>query len=143
MPINAFTVSKFAWSDQNSFTSLHDRPFTCITMSRIARKQGLEQVADHLLSGLTDGAVDVEFAFLKLREQVIGYQKSSSEGMLRAGLNLVNSTNLSFFNPPQKAEMFRLKGAFFNGMLYYCGSIFTGWFVSLSPPLTYIPFYQL
>lgn len=65
------------------------------------------------LSNLTECAMDVQDAFLKLREQVVAYQCSSPD-LLKGGLNLVNSTNLSFFDSRQKAELFRLKAVFLN-----------------------------
>lgn len=107
-------ASKFEWTnDPNTIATLHDRPFTCISLGRTARKQGLKEVAAFSLNSLTECAMDVEYAFLKLREQVVNYQYSSMES-LKGGLSLVNSTNLSFFDSRQKAEMFRLKAYFHN-----------------------------
>lgn len=49
-------------------------------------------------------------AFHKLREQIILCQQEPRQQ--RGGLNMINSTNLEFFNSKQKAELFRLKGIF-------------------------------
>jgi len=109
-------ASNFSWTnDQNTIATLHDRPFACISLGRAARKQGLKEVAAFSLKSLTDCAMDVEYAFLKLREQVVNYQYSSVES-LKGGLNLVNSTNLSFFDGRQKSEIFRLKAYFLNAL---------------------------
>ena len=103
----------FSWTnDPNVIATLHDRPFVCISLSRAARKQGLKEVATYSLNSLTELAMDVEYEFLKLREHVVNCQFSSEES-LKCGLNLVNSTNLSYFDSQQKAEMFRLKAYFF------------------------------
>jgi transformation/transcription domain-associated protein len=107
-------ASNFTWADPSTVTTLHDRPFACITLGRTARKQGLKEVATFSLNSLTDCTIDVEYAFLKLREQVVSFQNSSVES-LKGGLALVNSTNLSFFDSRQKAEMFRLKAYFLSG----------------------------
>ena len=103
----------FSWTnDPNAIATLHDRPFVCISLGRAARKQGLKEVATYSLNSLTEPAMDVEYEFLKLREYVVNCQFSSEES-LKCGLNLVNSTNLSYFDSQQKAEMFRLKAYFF------------------------------
>lgn len=110
------TAKNFSWTnDQNTIATLHDRPFACISLGRTARKQGLKEVAAFSLNSLTDCAMDVDFAFLKLREQVVNYQHPSVES-LEGGLNLVNSTNLGFFDSTQKSEMFRLKAFFYNAL---------------------------
>jgi len=70
-------------------------------MGRTARKHGLKDVAAYSLDCL-QGELDVDLAFLKLREQVLNMSLESS-------LALVNSVNLSCFENRQKAEIFRLK----------------------------------
>ena len=68
------------------------------------------------LNKLTDCAMDVSDAFAKLREQILIYRDSDNQNELRGGLNLVNTTNLSFFDAAQKSELFRLKGTFLNSL---------------------------
>lgn len=63
------------------------------------------------LNNLTDCAMDVSDAFSKLREQILSYE-NGTELERTGGLNLINTTNLSFFNSTQKAELFRLKANF-------------------------------
>ena len=56
--------------------------------------------------------MDVSDAFSKLREQILAHDSLDSEVERAGGLNLVNTTNLSFFDSSQKGELFRLKGTF-------------------------------
>lgn len=56
--------------------------------------------------------MDVSDAFSKLREQILVYDNPESELERSGGLNLVNTTNLSFFDASQKSELFRLKAVF-------------------------------
>ena len=65
---------------------------------------------------LTDCAMDVSDAFLKLREQILGYMNPDSQLERRGGLNLVNTTNLSYFDSAQKSELFRLKASFLSSL---------------------------
>ncbi|KAL3798859.1 hypothetical protein HJC23_004647 [Cyclotella cryptica] len=112
-------AKNFSWTEAGTLATLHDRPYAAIKLGRAARKQDLKEVSMFLLSQLTD-CMDVEDAFLKLREQIVSYQVSPDEvpeeSTLKGGLNLVNSTNLTFFNARQKAELFRLKSYFFNAL---------------------------
>lgn len=55
--------------------------------------------------------MDVTDAFTKLREQILVYE-NGNEMEKSGGMNLINTTNLSFFNSSQKSELFRLKGKF-------------------------------
>mmetsp|Transcript_42172 Transcript_42172/g.63679 ORF Transcript_42172/g.63679 Transcript_42172/m.63679 type:complete len:1904 (+) Transcript_42172:2-5713(+) len=104
--------TNFSWSEPATLATLHDRPWTAIRMAQTARKQGLREVALLSLNKLTDCAMDVSDAFSKLREQILSYYNSDSELERKGGLNLVNTTNLSFFDSYQKSELFRLKAGF-------------------------------
>ena len=110
------TVAKlFSWTESSTLATLHDRPIALITMGRIARKQDMKELSICLLKDLSD-CMDIKDAFLKLREQIITYQDASDGDTLKGGLNLVNSTNLTFFDAQQTAEIFRLKSYFFSEM---------------------------
>mmetsp|Transcript_12774 Transcript_12774/g.26411 ORF Transcript_12774/g.26411 Transcript_12774/m.26411 type:complete len:949 (+) Transcript_12774:36-2882(+) len=63
------------------------------------------------LDNLTDCAMDVSDAFSKLREKVLSYE-GGNELERTEGLNLINTTNLAFFDKFQISELFRLKGSF-------------------------------
>lgn len=56
--------------------------------------------------------MDVSDAYQKLREQILFYNNPESELERTGGLNLINTTNLSYFDSTQKAELFRLKAIF-------------------------------
>ena len=56
--------------------------------------------------------MDVSDAYLKLREQILLYNNADNELERTGGLNLINTTNLSFFDASQKSELFRLKAIF-------------------------------
>lgn len=106
-------TSNFGWVEAGTLATLHDRPHCCITLSRAARKQDLKEVSTYTMNSLGDSIMDVDTAFLKLREEVTTYQHSS-ENVLKGGLNVVNSANVSYFSDRQKAEVFRLKAYFLN-----------------------------
>jgi transformation/transcription domain-associated protein len=46
----------------------------------------------------------------------MAYHNSESELERTGGLNLINTTNLSFFDDSQKGELFRLKGSFLQSL---------------------------
>jgi transformation/transcription domain-associated protein len=149
---NAIT-SNFHWSEPGTLATLHDRPWTAIRMSMTARKQGMRQVRELidlarllqllasspknektaliLLNKLTDSrAMDVSDAYLKLREQIVAYNNPDNDLERTGGLNLINTTNLSFFDAPQKSELFRLKAIFLSSLRRtsksnqaYCNSV--------------------
>ena len=70
-----------------------------------------------LLNQLTDNrAMDVSDAYMKLREQILAYNNPESEAERTGGLNLINTTNLGFFDASQKSELFRLKAIFLSSL---------------------------
>jgi len=107
-------TSKFqSVTEPNSLAALHDRPWTAIRVAKTARKQGFRDVSLQLLNkAVEESAMNVSDAFLKLREQILTYFNPESLEERTGGLNLINTTNLSFFDAPQKSELFRLKGMF-------------------------------
>jgi transformation/transcription domain-associated protein len=56
--------------------------------------------------------MDVSDAYLKLREQILLYNNPDNDLERTGGLNLINTTNLSYFDSSQKSELFRLKAIF-------------------------------
>jgi len=107
---NAITTN-FSWSEPGTLATLHDRPWTAIRLASVGRKQGTKEVSLLSLGKLTDCAMDVSDAFSKLREQIMSYC-GGSDLERTGGLNLINTTNLSFFDSRQKSELFRLKAKF-------------------------------
>jgi len=108
-------TNKFQWTEQGILASLHDRPWTAIRMARSAREQEIPEVSLLSLAKLTDCAMDVSDAFSKLNEQILSYRKGS-EDEKKGGLNLINTTNLSYFDSSQKSELFRLKADFLEAL---------------------------
>lgn len=106
-------TSSFHLSDPSTLATLHDRPWTAIRIAKTARKQGMRDVS-LLQLGRTaeERSMNVSDAFLKLREQVLAYYNRDSDTERQGGINLINTTNLSFFDAPQKSELFRLKALF-------------------------------
>lgn len=128
-------TSNFHWCEPDTLATQHDRPWTALRMAKTARKQGLRDVALLLLSKAADEqAMNVSDAYVKLREQILAYSnpESNPESKLErhGGLNLINATNLSFFDASQKGEIFRLKALFLQSLLCrskanqaYCHSV--------------------
>ncbi|CAB9517671.1 PI3/PI4-kinase family protein C1F5.11c [Seminavis robusta] len=109
---NAVTRN-FHWSEPNTLATLHDKPWTAIRIAKTGRKQGERTVALQFLNKLTGNrSMDVNDAFHKLREQILIYDSAESDLERTGGLNLINTTNLSFFDAKQKSELFRLKAVF-------------------------------
>jgi len=75
--------------------------------------------------------IEIQDAFVKLREQVQCYFQLPSH--YRTGLDIINSTNLDYFGPQQKAEFFQLKGEFLCNMGYILLSIINLEGAKLSP----------
>ncbi len=110
-------TSNFHWSEPNTLATLHDRPWTIIRMAKTARKQGIQDLSLHFLNKASEEhSMNVSDAFLKLREQILAYFNPDSEFERHGGLNLINSTNLSFFDQAQKSELFRLKAHFLSSL---------------------------
>lgn len=111
----SIVMGAFSGVDPSQLVCMHDQPWSIIKLASIARKQGLHEVSLCSLAKLYSvNTMDVQDAFSKLREQVIiCYQKPTE---LRSGLNIINNTNLDYFNPVQKAELFRLKGLFLDSL---------------------------
>ena len=109
-------TTNFHWADKGALAFLHDRPWTAIKMAEVARKQGVPEVALLSLGKVTDClSMDVTDAFSKLREQILSF-RHGSELERTGGLNLVNTTNLEYFDPHQKGELIRLKAEFLDSI---------------------------
>jgi transformation/transcription domain-associated protein len=54
--------------------------------------------------------MEVQEAFVKVQEQAKAYMLRPTEHL--HGLNLINSTNMDYFQPPHQAEMICLKAQF-------------------------------
>jgi hypothetical protein len=107
-----------AVTDEAQLASLHDNSWTIIALAKQARKHNLLEVNISILSRLQNvTTMDIFDAYTKLREEImISFggdmdtdSKTPSTQILYHGINIINSTNLEYFSPQQKAELIRLK----------------------------------
>ncbi len=99
-----------------AFIGHHETAWTINKFSHIARKHNLVEVCLNSLSKIyTLPNIEIPDAFVKLREQVKCYFQLPTTHY-RTGLDIINSTNLDYFGPQQKAEFFQLKGEFLSNM---------------------------
>lgn len=100
-------------SSTNSYAyrGYHETAWIINRFAHVARKHRLNDVCISSLTKIyTLPNIEIQEAFLKLREQAKCHYKNSNE--LAQGLEVINNTNLMFFAAPQKAEFFTLKGMF-------------------------------
>uniref|UniRef100_A0A6N2N3S4 Non-specific serine/threonine protein kinase n=1 Tax=Salix viminalis TaxID=40686 RepID=A0A6N2N3S4_SALVM len=97
---------------QLNHLGFRDKAWNVNKLAHIARKQGLYDVCVTILEKMyVHSSMEVQEAFVKIREQALAYLEMKGE--LTSGLNLINSTNLEYFPVKHKAEIFRLRGDFF------------------------------
>ncbi|BGP26145.1 transcription-associated protein 1 [Rhodotorula toruloides] len=89
----------------------HETAWIINRFAHVARKHHLSDVCITSLTKIyTLPNIEIQEAFLKLREQAKAHYQNPSE--LANGLEVINNTNLMYFNGSQKAEFFTLKGMF-------------------------------
>ncbi|KDQ64542.1 hypothetical protein JAAARDRAFT_28186 [Jaapia argillacea MUCL 33604] len=100
-------------TNQNTagYRGYHETAWIINRFAHVARKHDLLDVCFTYLNKIyTLPNIEISEAFLKLREQArCHYQKPND---LAAGLEVINNTNLMYFQNNQKAEFFTLKGMF-------------------------------
>ncbi|KOS19655.1 Transcription-associated protein 1 [Escovopsis weberi] len=102
---NAGGASSFA------YRGYHETAWIINRFAHVARKHSLPEVCISQLSRIyTLPNIEIQEAFLKLREQARCHYENPDE--LTSGLDVINNTNLNYFNPQQKAEFYTLKGMF-------------------------------
>lgn len=102
---NAGGASSFA------YRGYHETAWIINRFAHVARKHNLPDVCISQLSRIyTLPNIEIQEAFLKLREQAKCHYENPEE--LNSGLDVINNTNLNYFNPQQKAEFYTLKGMF-------------------------------
>lgn len=103
-------------SNVNSFVYRGYHETACIInrFSRVARKHELFDVCNNQLARIyTLPNIEIQEAFIKLSEQAKCHYSVND---LAAGLDVINNTNLLYFNARQKAEFFSMKGMFMSKM---------------------------
>ena len=100
-------------NNSNSFAyrGYHETAWIINRFAHVARKHQLPDVCISQLSKIyTLPNIEIQEAFLKLREQAKCHYQNATE--LNNGLDVINNTNLNYFNAQQKAEFYTLKGMF-------------------------------
>lgn len=94
-----------------AYRGFHETAWIINRFAHVARKHGLFEVCINQLGRIyTLPNIEIQEAFLKLREQAKCHFQNPEE--LTNGLDVINNTNLNYFNPQQKAEFYTLKGMF-------------------------------
>ena len=98
-------------SNSFAYRGYHETAWIINRFAHVARKHQLPEVCISQLSKIyTLPNIEIQEAFLKLREQAKCHYQNRSE--LNNGLDVINNTNLNYFNLQQKAEFYTLKGMF-------------------------------
>ncbi|KAJ3022967.1 hypothetical protein HKX48_004725 [Thoreauomyces humboldtii] len=96
----------------HAFRGYHETAWIINRFAHTARKHQLIDVCNDSLSKIyTLPNIEIHEAFYKLREQAKSYFVNATD--YATGLDVINNTNLLYFNNAQKAEFFALKGIFF------------------------------
>ena len=91
-----------------AYRGYHETAWLINRFAHVARKNGMFDVSLSFLNKIyTLPNIEIQDAFLKLREQAKCYMESPTE--LPTALEVINATNLNYFNNTQKAEFFTLK----------------------------------
>lgn len=100
-----------ATGNSYAYRGYHETAWIINRFAHVARKHQLPDVCiSHLSKIYTLPNIEIQEAFLKLREQAKCHYQNRSE--LSSGLDVINNTNLNYFGMGQKAEFFTLKGMF-------------------------------
>ncbi|KAM0751100.1 hypothetical protein T439DRAFT_380110 [Meredithblackwellia eburnea MCA 4105] len=98
-------------SSSFAYRGYHETAWIINRFAHVARKHHLNEVCITSLTKIyTLPNIEIQEAFLKLREQAKCHYQNPAE--LASGLEVINNTNLMYFNAGQKAEFFTLKGMF-------------------------------
>jgi transformation/transcription domain-associated protein len=88
-----------------------DKAWSVNRLGHVARLHNLPETCVHAINTLYGfNAMEVQEAFVKVQEQAKAYMLRPAEHL--HGLNLINSTNMDYFQPPHQAEMVSLKAQF-------------------------------
>lgn len=94
-----------------AFRGYHETAWIINKFAHVARKHNMPEICINQLGKIyTLPNIEIQEAFLKLREQAKCHYQNESE--LHNGLDVINNTNLNYFGAQQKAEFYTLKGMF-------------------------------
>lgn len=118
IPMLPMNQSNLPGANSFAYRGYHESAWIINRFAHVARKHHMNDVCIHYLTKIyTLPNVEIQEAFLKLREQVKCYYQNPSE--LTAGLDVISNTNLNYFSLPQKAEFYTLKGQFLAKLNHY------------------------
>ncbi|KAK9468307.1 hypothetical protein V1512DRAFT_100627 [Lipomyces arxii] len=99
-------------ANSTSYRGYHEIAWIINRFAHVARKHGMTDVCIGQLTKIYSlPNIEIQEAFLKLREQAKCHYQNQSE--LKTGLDVISNTNLIYFTAEQKAEFFTLKAMFF------------------------------
>lgn len=109
-------IKQLAQTNNNShayaYRGYHEIAWIINKFAHTSRKHGMLDVCLFQLNIIYNlPNIEIQEAFLKLREQAKCYYQSPNE--YQTGLDVISNTNLAYFSSSQKAEFFTLKGMFF------------------------------
>ena len=88
-----------------------DKAWSVNRLGHVARLHNLPDTCVHIINTMYGfNAMEVQEAFVKVLEQANAYLLSPEEHV--HGLNLINSTNLDYFQSQHQAEMLNMKAQF-------------------------------
>lgn len=94
-----------------AYRGFHEIAWVINRFAHVARKHNMADVCINQLTKIYQlPNIEIQEAFLKLKEQVKCHYQSPNE--LNTGLDVIRNTNLVYFATQQKAEFFTLKGMF-------------------------------
>lgn len=99
-------------SNSFAFRGYHEIAWIINRFAHVARKHSMPDVCLsqlHKIYNLPN--IEIQEAFLKLREQAKCYYQNPNE--YQTGLDVISNTNLAYFTSQHKSEFFTLKGMFF------------------------------
>ncbi|KEP49326.1 histone acetyltransferase SAGA, TRRAP/TRA1 component, pi-3 kinase superfamily TRA1 protein [Rhizoctonia solani 123E] len=100
-------------SNTYGYRGYHETAWIINRFAHVARKHQLPDVCHTSLAKIyTLPNIEISEAFLKLREQARCHYHNPNPSELASGLEVINNTNLMYFNQSQKAEFYTLKGMF-------------------------------
>lgn len=109
--VPAVTQSGSSANNSYAYRGYHEIAWVINRFAHVGRKHHMPEVCINQLAKIyTLPNIEIQEAFLKLREQAKCYYQNPAE--LNTGLDVISNTNLVYFAAQQKAEFITLKGMF-------------------------------
>ncbi|GAX77356.1 hypothetical protein CEUSTIGMA_g4802.t1 [Chlamydomonas eustigma] len=112
--INAFSNPEVVGPDLHQL-GFKEKAWSVNQLASVATTHGCTDFALSALNNLYGySSMEMREAFVKIREQAMAYLARPTE--LQAGLNLLSSIDLNYFQPNHQSEVFRLRGMFLQSL---------------------------